>query len=96
MGNIGPIPYFQKAVPVFAQGPGYEEVVEATPRKLSINVIRCKYAEMYRKRGPEDIGYLFSCARDYTLMEGFNPRIRFVWAPTVVEGAPFCDIRCSV
>jgi hypothetical protein len=51
---------------------------------------------MYRKRGPEDIGYLLSCARDYALMEGFNPKIRFVRAPTVVEGAPFCDIRCSV
>ena len=87
--------HFEKAVPIFGQGPDHEEILEATPRKLSINVFRCKYAEMYRKHGLEDVGYLLSCGRDYALMEGFNPKIRFVRTQTVMEGAPFCDMRYS-
>jgi hypothetical protein len=89
--------HFQKVTSLFSQGGGQEEeIVESTPRKLSINVIRCKYAEMYRKHGLEEFGFLFSCGRDFALMEGFNPKIRFVRTQTIMEGAPFCDFRFSV
>jgi len=85
--------HFEKAVPIFGQGPDYEEVLEATPKKLSINVFRCKYAEMYRRHGLEDVGYLLSCGRDFALMEGFNPKIKLTRTQTVMEGEPFCDMR---
>ena len=88
--------HFQRAASIFGQGPGYEETIEATPRKLSINVFRCKYAEMYRRHGLEDVGYLLSCGRDYALVEGFNPKLRLSRTQTVMEGAPFCDMRFSV
>ncbi|HVN24570.1 MAG TPA: L-2-amino-thiazoline-4-carboxylic acid hydrolase [Syntrophorhabdales bacterium] len=85
--------HFAKAAAIFGQGPDYEETIEATPRKLSTNVFRCKYAEMYRRHGLEDVGYLLSCGRDFALMEGFNPRIKLTRTQTVMEGAPFCDMR---
>ena len=89
--------HFQKAMSVFGQGGGQEaETVEATPRKVAINIVRCKYAEMYRKHGLEEFGYLLSCGRDFALMEGFNPKIRFTRTQTIMEGAPFCDFRFSM
>ena len=88
--------HFAKVMSVFGQGGSQEmETIEATPRKVSINVVRCKYAEMYRKHGLEEFGYLLSCGRDFALIEGFNPKIRFVRTQTIMEGAPFCDFRFS-
>lgn len=89
--------HFQKAMSIFGQGGGQEsEIVEATPRKVAINIVRCKYAEMYREHGLEEFGYLLSCGRDFALMEGFNPKIRFTRTQTIMEGAPFCDFRFSM
>ncbi len=88
--------HFEKADAVFAQGPDHEEILEATPWKFSKNIFRCKYAEMYRKHGLQDVGYLLSCGRDFALIEGFNPRIRLTRTQTVMEGAPFCDMRFSM
>lgn len=89
--------HFQKALPLFSQGGALElDVLEATPTKVSINVTRCKYAEMYREHGLEEFGFLLSCARDFALMEGFNPDIRFARTQTIMEGAPFCDFRFSM
>ena len=89
--------HFQKAMSLFSQGGSQEaETVEATPRKLAINITRCKYAEMYREHGLEEFGYLLSCGRDFALMEGFNPKMRFTRTQTIMEGAPFCDFRFSM
>ena len=52
------------------------DVLEQTPEKLSFNVTRCRYAEMYRALGLADLGANLSCQRDYALAQGFNPNIR--------------------
>jgi len=89
--------HLQKILPLFGQGGALEfDVLEATPAKASINVTRCKYAEMYREHGLEEFGVLLSCSRDFALMEGFNPEIRFTRTQTIMEGAPFCDFRFSL
>ncbi len=88
--------HLQKALPLFSQAGALEfEVLEATPAKASVNVTRCKYAEMYREHSLEEFGFLLSCGRDFALMEGFNPKIRFTRTQTIMEGAPFCDFRFS-
>jgi len=88
--------HLQKALPMFSQGGALEfEVLEATPTKSSVNVTRCKYAEMYREHGLEEFGYLLSCGRDFALMQGFNPKIRFTRTQTIMQGAAFCDFRYS-
>lgn len=69
------------------------EVLESSPERLSFNVKRCRYAEMYRALGLDDLGSSLSCQRDFSLIEGFNPAIGLVRTQTLMEGAPYCDFR---
>jgi hypothetical protein len=64
-----------------------------SPTELSFNVTRCRYAEMYRSLGLEDLGGSLSCARDFALVEGFNPEIELKRTQTIMEGAAYCDFR---
>lgn len=76
----------------FSKGGALEfEVLVANDNKLSLNVTRCRYAEMYKKRGIEEFGYLLSCGRDFALVEGFNPGIKLTRTQTIMEGADCCD-----
>jgi L-2-amino-thiazoline-4-carboxylic acid hydrolase len=69
------------------------DIIEQSPEKLSFNVTRCRYAEMYRALGLADLGGSLSCQRDYALAEGFNPAIQLVRTQTIMEGASHCDFR---
>jgi len=69
------------------------EEIEASEDVLSFNVTRCRYAELYDSLGIRDIGTVFSCARDFALIEGFNPDVSLTRTQTIMEGAPFCDFR---
>jgi len=76
----------------FSMGGALEfDVLAATDNKLSLNVTRCRYAEMYKKHGIEEFGYLLSCGRDFALIEGFNPGIKLTRTQTIMEGADCCD-----
>lgn len=69
------------------------EMLERTEERLSFNVTRCRYAEMYRALGLADLGSSLSCQRDFSLVEGFNPAIRLSRTQTLMDGAPFCNFR---
>jgi hypothetical protein len=69
------------------------EVLEQTTEKLSFNVTRCRFAEMYRALGLADLGASLSCQRDYALAQGFNPAIHLDRTQTIMEGAHHCDFR---
>jgi hypothetical protein len=69
------------------------DLLERSPERLSFNVVRCRYAEMYRRLGLEDLGSTLSCARDFALAEGFSPEIELERTQTLMQGAPFCDFR---
>ena len=69
------------------------DVIEQTENTFSFNVTRCRYAELYEKLGIRDLGAALSCARDYALMEGFNPDVALKRTQTIMKGAPHCDFR---
>jgi hypothetical protein len=69
------------------------EVIEQSEDVLSFNVTRCRYAELYDSLGIGDLGTIFSCTRDFALIEGFNPDVSLTRTQTIMEGAPFCDFR---
>ncbi|MCS6910033.1 MAG: L-2-amino-thiazoline-4-carboxylic acid hydrolase [Anaerolineales bacterium] len=69
------------------------EVLEQNEQRLSFNVRRCRYAEMYRALGIPELGALLSCNRDFALIEGFNPEVTLTRTQTIMEGALFCDFR---
>jgi len=69
------------------------DVIEASDEILSFNVTRCRYAELYEHLGIREIGTSLSCARDFALIEGFNPEISLQRTQTIMEGAEYCDFR---
>jgi len=85
---------FSQSLDRWKEGGALEiDVLEQSPERLSFNVTRCRYAEMYRDLGLGDLGSSLSCQRDFSLVEGFNPAITLTRTQTLMEGAPFCDFR---
>lgn len=72
------------------------EVVEQNDEKLSFNVTRCRYAELYQALGLAELGATLSCNRDFALIEGFNPEIALTRTQTIMEGAAYCNFRYQV
>ena len=69
------------------------DMLEQSPTRLSFNVTRCRYAEMYRALGLADLGSSLSCERDFALVQGFNPDIELTRTQTIMEGRTCCDFR---
>jgi predicted ArsR family transcriptional regulator len=86
--------HFATALEDWKKGDAYRmDVLEQNEEKLSFNVTRCRYAEMYRALGIPEVGALLSCNRDFSLVEGFNPAVKLTRTQTVMEGASHCDFR---
>ena len=89
--------HFRKSLEHWTKGHALEiDVVEEGEKIFAFNVTCCRYAEMYRELGIPQLGPILSCARDFALIEGFNPLIRLTRTQTLMEGAPFCDFRYGV
>jgi len=85
---------FAQCLDRWSEGGALEiDLLEQSPERLSFNVTRCRYAEMYRALGLDDLGSSLSCQRDFSLIAGFNPAIALTRTQTLMEGAPFCDFR---
>ena len=69
------------------------DVLEQDDERFDFNVVRCRYAEMYREMGLGDIGHLLSCNRDGALCEGYDPRLELTRTQTIMEGATHCNFR---
>ncbi|MDG2113151.1 MAG: L-2-amino-thiazoline-4-carboxylic acid hydrolase [Actinomycetota bacterium] len=72
------------------------DIVEKAEGVFAFNVTRCQYAEMYRALGIPELGALFSCDRDGTMVEGFNADINFERNQTIMSGAGHCDFRYTL
>ncbi len=85
---------FARSLDLWREGGALEiEMLEQSAERLSFNVTRCRYAEMYRALGLADLGSSLSCQRDFSLVEGFNPAIGLERTQTLMEGASHCDFR---
>lgn len=69
------------------------DYLEETAERLSFDVTRCRYAELYRELGMPELGEVMSCTRDGELCRGFHPGIRLTRTQTIMQGAPHCDFR---
>jgi predicted ArsR family transcriptional regulator len=68
-------------------------ILRDDPDRFEFDVVRCRFAEMYRRLGLADLGPLLSCNRDGSMIEGFNPGIEFHRTQTIMQGAAHCDFR---
>ena len=69
------------------------EVIEQNDERFAFDVVRCRYAEMYRALGIPELGAALSCNRDAALIEGCNPEITLTRTQTIMQGAACCDFR---
>ncbi len=85
---------FAGTLDLWSEGGALEiDLLERSAERLSFNVTRCRYAELYRDLGLADLGASLSCQRDFSLVEGFNPAIHLTRTQTIMQGAPHCDFR---
>jgi len=68
-------------------------VLDQNKTALNFDVTRCRYAELYRSLGIEELGSILSCDRDATFIEGFNSEIALERKHTILQGSPACDFR---
>ena len=93
LGGNG-LPELKRAVERWTEGGALElDVTRDDGEAFEFNVVRCRYAEMYRRLGLADLGPVLSCNRDGAMIEGFNPGIAFSRTQTLMEGAAYCDFR---
>ena len=91
------IEHFAKTMPLWSKNNALEvDILKQSDKIFSMNVTRCRYAEMYKELGIEDLGYTLSCARDFAMVEGFNPEIELKRRQTIMEGANYCDFRLTI
>lgn len=88
---------FARKADVFAAGGALEmKVLESTGSRFDFNVTRCRYAEMYKELGLDELGYYLSCNRDGSFVEGFSDKISLERTQTIMNGASHCDFRYSL
>ena len=69
------------------------ETLRQDERHLEFNVVGCRFAEMYRRMGAADLGFLLSCSRDFALSEGYSAGLHLDRTQTIMQGAAACDFR---
>ncbi len=70
-------------------------ILDQSEGVLNFDVTRCRYAELYRSLGIEELGSILSCDRDATFIEGFNGEIALEREHTILQGSTACDFRFS-
>ncbi|MDX2034956.1 MAG: L-2-amino-thiazoline-4-carboxylic acid hydrolase [Blastocatellia bacterium] len=86
--------HFAGSMAAWKKGDAMEiDVLAQDEDRYHFNVTRCRYAEMYRALGLEDLGATLSCNRDAALIEGFNPQVTLTRTRTILQGASHCDFR---
>ncbi len=69
------------------------EIIKSTPTEYHFNVVKCRYAEMYRAMGLAELGAILSCNRDGAFCEGYDPKLKLERTQTLMGGASHCDFR---
>jgi hypothetical protein len=69
------------------------ETIRSTADAFDFNVVRCRYAEMYREMGLAELGAILSCNRDGSFCEGYDPKLKLTRTQTIMGGADHCDFR---
>ncbi len=69
------------------------ETLHGDDERLEFNVVGCRFAEMYRRMGAADLGFLLSCSRDFALSEGYSSSLHLDRTQTIMQGATYCDFR---
>lgn len=94
LGHAPDFEDFAAILPLWAKDDALRiEPIATNAEKLEFNVLRCRYAEMYKEIGLGRIGHLLSCNRDGDFCIGYNPKMKMTRTQTIMNGASHCDFR---
>ncbi|MDR1545717.1 MAG: L-2-amino-thiazoline-4-carboxylic acid hydrolase [Deltaproteobacteria bacterium] len=80
--------------PLWTSGGALEtRILAAGPERFDYDVVRCRYAEMYRDMGLGELGFLLSCGRDEAFVAGYAPGVELTRTKTIMQGDGLCDFR---
>ena len=66
------------------------EVIRKSRKALEVKVTRCAHAEQFKQFNAMNVGMKMICEGDYSVVQGFNPRIKFRRPETLMAGDKCC------
>lgn len=75
-----------------AENGALELDIARAPRRLTIRVRSCAYADMYRRMGAEDVGRILSCGRDAAFLAGYSSALRLERPTCLLDGCDACEL----
>jgi len=96
-GGQPSLEHFIALQPLWTKGDALKiETLRQDATHYDFNVVRCRYAEMYREMGIAELGAVLSCNRDGAFCEGYDPKLKLERTQTIMGGATHCDFRYRV
>jgi hypothetical protein len=93
-GGQPSLDHFIALQPLWTKGDALKiETLRQDATHYDFNVVRCRYAEMYREMGIAELGAVLSCNRDGAFCEGYDPKLKLERTQTIMGGATHCDFR---
>jgi hypothetical protein len=93
---VGTLQAFRTSVEPWSRNDALQlRILDQDESVLNFDVTKCRYAELYRSLGIEELGSILSCGRDATFIEGFNGEITLERKHTILQGSSACDFRFS-
>jgi hypothetical protein len=94
--NVSKFEDFSKPTKESFNGPFYSntltaEVLEDSPKKLSVKITECLWAKSMRELGAEDIGYILNCKHDPEMCQHIHPKLKLKRTKTLMNGDDYCD-----
>jgi len=77
----------------FGDTPTVSDILENTDNSFAYNVTKCGFAEYFRNKGEQEIGYLMTCGTDFAVADALCQNWDFSRTQTIMEGASHCDFR---
>jgi len=72
------------------------QLVEDTPTAVEARITECLWAKTFREADAADIGYAHLCQTEVAAVPAFNPKIKFIFTKTLMQGHDCCNHRWVV
>lgn len=69
------------------------QLVEDTPTAVEARITECLWAKTFREADAADIGYAHLCQTEVAAVPAFNPKIKFIFTKTLMQGHDCCNPR---
>lgn len=72
------------------------EWIKQDANEIKLNVIGCRYADLFRQLGEPELGSVLLCETDVHVAEIGAPEVEFTRTQTIMQGADYCDFHYRI